>query len=175
MQIRPTRSIGAKIAERAPTTTWASPRAIRSRSSRRSASLRPECRIATESPKRPRGSRAVVLGDPERQVDERRRQLVYDTLDRQGPDSRRRRLDNLDNHPARPRAAEGHGHNRALIRAVWEHVGELARAERTRADERNNGPKPGHTTEARRRPRRARSSWRSRAGARAVDPRQSPS
>ena len=45
---------GAKIAERAPTTTRASPDAIRSRSSRRSASVSPEWRTATRSPKRAR-------------------------------------------------------------------------------------------------------------------------
>ena len=52
MQIRPRRSTGAKTAERAPTTTDASPETIRSRSSRRSASVRPECSTAIRSPKR---------------------------------------------------------------------------------------------------------------------------
>ena len=42
-QIRPRPCTGAKIAERAPTTIGASPDAIRSRSSRRAASLSPEC------------------------------------------------------------------------------------------------------------------------------------
>ena len=41
-QIRPSPRTGAKIAERAPTTTRASPLAMRSRSSRRSASVSPE-------------------------------------------------------------------------------------------------------------------------------------
>ena len=45
---------GAKTAERAPTTTVASPATIRSRSSRRSASERPEWSSATRSPKRAR-------------------------------------------------------------------------------------------------------------------------
>ena len=60
-QIRPRPRIGAKIAERAPTTIRASPLAIRSRSSRRSASVSPEWRIATESPKRAR-KRPTVCG-----------------------------------------------------------------------------------------------------------------
>ena len=50
--IRPRFGTGAKTAERAPTTTGASPATIRSRSSRRSASVRPECSTAIRSPKR---------------------------------------------------------------------------------------------------------------------------
>ena len=46
--------MGAKTAERAPTTTRASPEAIRSRSSRRSASVRPEWSSAIRAPKRAR-------------------------------------------------------------------------------------------------------------------------
>ena len=53
--------IGANTAERAPTTIRASPRAIRSRSSRRSASPSEECRIATRSPNRWR-KRPTVCG-----------------------------------------------------------------------------------------------------------------
>ena len=52
---------GANTAERAPTTTGASPDAIRSRSSRRSASLSAEWRTATRSPKRAR-KRPSVCG-----------------------------------------------------------------------------------------------------------------
>ncbi len=40
---------------------------------------------------RARRSRAVVVGDPEREIDERRRQLVEDRLDRRRLDPRRRR------------------------------------------------------------------------------------
>ena len=55
------RGTGAKTAERAPTTTRASPRATRSRSSRRSASPSEEWRTATVSPKRA-VKRASVCG-----------------------------------------------------------------------------------------------------------------
>src|SRR5215471_4735118 len=50
----PSEATGANTAERAPTTTDASPATIRSRSSRRSASDRPEWRSATASPNRAR-------------------------------------------------------------------------------------------------------------------------
>ena len=59
--IRPRSRIGANTAERAPTTMRASPLAIRSRSSRRSASPSAEWRIATVSPKRCR-KRPTVCG-----------------------------------------------------------------------------------------------------------------
>ena len=55
------RATGANTAERAPTTMRASPRAIRSRSSRRSASVSPEWSIATRSPNRA-GKRPTVCG-----------------------------------------------------------------------------------------------------------------
>src|SRR5207244_2400755 len=106
----PRRGTGANTAERAPTTIGASPLAMRARSSRRSASVSDEWRIAIRSPKRARKRptvalcrlrplaarlplhrrdereraprrRAVVLGDPERELDERPRQLFDDTLD----------------------------------------------------------------------------------------------
>ena len=57
----PSDGTGAKTAERAPTTTGASPDAIRSRSSRRSASVSAECSTATRSPKRSR-KRPSVCG-----------------------------------------------------------------------------------------------------------------
>ncbi len=53
-QMTPSDATGAKTAERAPMTTGASPDTMRSRSSRRSASLNPECRTATRSPNRSR-------------------------------------------------------------------------------------------------------------------------
>ena len=78
---------GAKTAERAPTTTRASPEAIRSRSSRRSASVSPEWSSAMRSPKRAwkrptrlRGERD--LGDehdrPEPALERRRAGLEVD-------------------------------------------------------------------------------------------------
>ena len=53
-QISPSPRNGANIADRAPTTTRASPPAIRRRSSRRSASVRAEWSNATRAPKRSR-------------------------------------------------------------------------------------------------------------------------
>ena len=61
MQITPSDGTGANTAERAPTTTGASPDAIRSRSSRRSASVSAEWSTATRSPKRSR-KRPSVCG-----------------------------------------------------------------------------------------------------------------
>ena len=61
MQMTPSDGTGANTAERAPTTTGASPDAIRSRSSRRSASVSAECSTATRSPKRAR-KRPSVCG-----------------------------------------------------------------------------------------------------------------
>ena len=51
-QMTPSSATGANTADRAPTTMRASPRAMRSRSSRRSASDSAECRIAIRSPNR---------------------------------------------------------------------------------------------------------------------------
>ena len=88
---------------------------------------------------RPRRCRAVVLGEPEREIHQRRRQLVHDLLDRPRVDTVRRRLDDVHDHPARAATPERHRDDRALARAVRQLVGELAPAERARGDERDYG------------------------------------
>src|SRR2546430_2753026 len=107
----------------------ASPLAIRSRSSRRSASVSPEWRIATWSPKRARtaGRRAVVVGKPEREVDERRRHLPDDSFDGTDVHARGRRVFEPDDEAACATATERHRDDRAAFDAVVDLVCELAR------------------------------------------------
>jgi hypothetical protein len=117
---------------------------------------------------RPRRGRAVVLGQPEREIDERLGQLVDDALDRHRAHPDRRRFHDLDHDPPRARAAERHRHDSALARAVGELVGELAPTEGARGDERDYGAET-HIGDVsvgggvRRRRRRARSPSRIRA------------
>ena len=81
---------------------------------------RDECECA-------RRRRAVVVGEPERELDERRWQLADDRLDRPRLDAVRRRVDELGDDAARPRAAERHAHDRADPDVVGHLVGERAR------------------------------------------------
>ena len=68
----------------------------------------PHAQLRRDELERPCRRRAVVVGDPERQVDERRRQLVEDRFDRRDLDSRRRgRAWSPRPHRARPRARSG--------------------------------------------------------------------
>ena len=84
---------------------------------------------------RSRGRRAVVVGEPQRQIDERRRQLVEQRLDRRRLDARRRLHPGLDHHPARGRAAEPDRDDGALADIVRHLVGERT-GDRARGDER---------------------------------------
>src|SRR5439155_24284181 len=79
--------------------------------------------------------RAVVLGDPEGELDERLRQLLDDALDRRGLDSLRRRDVDLRDDTASLRVAEAHLDDRAQPNIVGNLVGELTR-ERARRYER---------------------------------------
>ena len=101
---------------------------------------------------RPPGRRAVVVGDPERQIDEHGRQLVDDRVHRNELDPRRRLIADLDDDAAPPRAPERHRHDRAFAGAVGE-VGERPR-ERACRHQRVDGGVAAHAAETRRRPRR---------------------
>ena len=83
-------------------------------------------------------SRAVVRGDPERQLDERRRQFLDDALHRCGLDALGRRNADLCDDTAPPRVPEAHLDHRARPDAVGHLVGELTR-ERAGGDERIDG------------------------------------
>src|SRR6266511_1957401 len=145
MQITPSSATGAKTAERAPTTIVASPREIRARSSRRSASVSAEWRTAIRSPNPARkplqGSheceratrrRPVVVGEPQRELDQHRRQLLDHALDRHSLYSLRRSHPDLGDDASSPCVAEAHLDHRARAHAVRHLVGELTR-ERARS------------------------------------------
>jgi hypothetical protein len=108
---------------------------------------------------RPSRRRAVVVGDPERQVDEHGRHLVDDRLDGDRFDPGGRLVADVDHDAATPRAAERHRDDRTLARAVGELVREGPR-ECARGHERIDGRVAGHCPErsralgARRLPRR---------------------
>ena len=93
--------------------------------------------------------RAVVVGDPEREVDERGRQLVDDGLDRDRMDPLRGLVHDLDDDPALPRAAERDRDDRTLLRPVRQLVGERPR-QRARRHERVDGRVAAHAAQARR-------------------------
>ena len=76
---------------------------------------------------RARRRRAVVVGDPEREIDERRRQLVEHRLDRRRLDPRRRIDSGLDDDAARGTASEADRDDRALLDAFRHLVGERPR------------------------------------------------
>ncbi len=86
---------------------------------------------------RARRRRAVVVGEPERELDERRRDLADDRFDRPRLDALRRRVDELRDDAARPRAAERHAHDRADADVVRHLVRERAR-DRPRGHERKD-------------------------------------
>ena len=73
------------------------------------------------------GGRAVVPGDPQRELDQRRRDLVHDPLDRRRVDPLRRSGPDLDDDAAPPRVAEPHLHDRAGADLVRHLVGERPR------------------------------------------------
>ena len=100
------------------------------------AAPRPERR--RDELERARRRRAVVVGEPEGEIDERRRQLVEDAVDRRRHDSRRCLDARLDHDPAQGRPAEPNGDNRPLADVVRHLVGEDAR-DRTGRHERMDG------------------------------------
>ena len=61
-----------------------------------------------------------MVGDPERQIDERRRHEAEHALDGDGLDVGRHRLDQLDDDPTPARAAERHRDDRSLLEPVAE-------------------------------------------------------
>ena len=96
---------------------------------------------------RARRSRAVVVAHPEREIDECRRQLVEDRLDRRGLDPRRRRDSRLDDDAARGAAAEADRNDRALLDSLRHLVGERPR-DGPRGDERIDGRQHRASVEA---------------------------
>ncbi len=91
---------------------------------------------------RPRRRRAVVLGHPEREVDQGCGDRPEDALDRDRLDLRGRLVLEPDDDPAAAGTAEADGDDGALLQPVSE-VREGVR-EGTRRHERHNGGKPGH-------------------------------
>src|SRR5581483_11931042 len=87
---------------------------------------------------RPRRRRSVVVGDPEGEVDQGRRQLVEELPRRNRPHARRRLLLQPDHDAALPPRAELDGQHRALADVVLDLVGERM-VERPRRDQRDDG------------------------------------
>jgi hypothetical protein len=83
---------------------------------------------------RPRRRRSVVLGEPEREVDERRRQLLDDARDRRDLDPFRRPAVDLDDDAALAPAPERNVHDRALTDPLGNGVCEDS-GERSGSDE----------------------------------------
>ena len=73
----------------------------------------PDAQLRRHELERARRRRAVVVGEPERELDERRRQLVEDALDRGGLHPGRRLDTGRDHDPACSRAAEADRDDRA--------------------------------------------------------------
>ena len=87
---------------------------------------------------RPPGCRAVVVGDPERQVDEGRRQLLEHAADRRELDARRRLVFGRDDNASRAAAAERDLDHGALGDALRRVVRERPR-ERPGREQREDG------------------------------------
>jgi hypothetical protein len=85
---------------------------------------------------RPRRRRAIVLAEPEGEVDERCRDGAEDAVHGDGIDVGRRLVLEADDDPAALRTTEAHGDDRPLLEAVGE-VGEGAR-DRARGDQRHH-------------------------------------
>ena len=95
---------------------------------------------------RPPGRRAVVVRDPEREIDEHRGQLVEHGVDQNRLDTLGSLVDELDDDSPPPRATERHGDDGALRRSVRQLVGEWPR-ERAGRHEWVNGREAGHGPE----------------------------
>ncbi len=89
-----------------------------------------------------RRSRAVVVGEPEREVDERGRDGAENALDGNGLDLRRSLVLEPDDDPAAVRPSERNGHDRALLEPVRE-IGERPR-ESARGHQRVDRGEAGH-------------------------------
>ena len=103
--------------------------------------------------------RAVVVRDPQREVDERRRDVVHETPDDRGLDPGRRLDADVRDHPAHGAAAEPHRDDRALA----DSLGDLVRErpdERASRDERVDGRKRHGSGQRTRPPGRRRSEGR---------------
>ena len=126
---------------------------------------------------RARRSRAVVLGQPERQVDERRRELVEDAPDRSCLHPERRRFLQPDDDAAHLRAPEGHRDDRPLPHFLRHLVGERREQprERRRGDRRRRRPPPQPRCGLRPRRLRRRTRSRTRGTARRARTRRSAS
>jgi tRNA (cmo5U34)-methyltransferase len=99
--------------------------------------------VRRDERERPRRRRAVVVGEPEREVDERRRQRLGDPLDRRGRDSLRRRDADLRHDAPVPRVAEAHHDDGAFSGLLGDLVRERTR-DRARGHERIDGREPRH-------------------------------
>ena len=97
--------------------------------------------VRRDERERARRRRAVVVGEPQREIDERRRQRLGDALDRRRLDAVRRRDVDLGDDAAPPRVAEPHLDDRALLRLVRHLVRERPR-DRARGHERIDGGVP---------------------------------
>ncbi len=99
-------------------------------------------RRGSDEAERPRRSRPVVLGHPEREVDEGRGHCAEHVVDGDRLDIRRRGVLEPDDHPAALRPPEAHGDDGALLQAA----GEVRKRPRDGAsrDERHDGGKAGH-------------------------------
>ena len=100
-------------------------------------------RLRRDERERAARGRAVVVGEPEREVDERRRKPGEDRLDGLRVDPLRRLVGDLDDDPAHAPAAEPDAHDRALLDVVLDRVGERP-VERAGGDEREDGGEAGH-------------------------------
>ena len=89
-----------------------------------------------------RRSRAVVVGEPECEIDERRRDGAENALDGNRLDLRRSLVLEPDHDPAAVSPSEGNGHDRALLEAVRE-IGERPR-ESARGHQRVDRGEAGH-------------------------------
>ena len=94
---------------------------------RRRLLLAPPRRLRCDQGERPRRGGAVVVGDPEREVDERRRHLPDDLLDGDRRDAVGRAGLERDDDPASPPPPERHRHDRARPHALLDLVRERAR------------------------------------------------
>ena len=106
-----------------------------------------------------RRRRAVVVRDPQRQLDEPPGQLLDDALDRSDDDAVRRLDPDLDHEPATLRVSEPHLDDRADARLLGHLVREGPR-ERSRGDEWVDGGEPGHRPRLLRGCRGLRRRWR---------------
>ena len=77
--------------------------------------------------KRAAGRRAVVVGEPERKLDERRGQRLFDPLDRRGVHALGRRVLQSDDDAALLRASEAHRNHRPPLHVVGRLVCERTR------------------------------------------------